>query len=346
MELDKHTRKKIIGYIEKDNFQKLKKYIKNKSIDLNELITSKGDKMLHLCCKEGSVDSLAFLLKLGANPHLVNNKGDLPIHLAAKYCIKHYTKSIETDLVSALLTYCSGSVKQKNFSGVSVNDLLDDLEKVKRRDMFYKTEKRKEGRKVGAEESEDEEWRNKLLDESELEFEDNMGKYEYDESYVGVSYESFDEWADRIYKSFSSRRKRMYDAPSKREPLNEERPSTSKKPKLSLEASNAAYMQLKERQEKKKYETMFFKLFSSDSMIRTSDIPLDGLDEVKIVEILLDSVKELSKDEVKSRIREEIRRWHPDKFMQKLGARILDEEKIGVMEKVKMVSQALNAYGK
>jgi len=343
MELDKHTRKKIIGYIEKDNFQKLKKYIKNKSIDLNELITSKGDKMLHLCCKEGSVDSLAFLLKLGANPHLVNNKGDLPIHLAAKYCIKHYTKSIETDLVSALLTYCSGSVKEKNFSGVSVQDLLGDLEKVKRKDMFYKTENRK-GRKVGAEESEAEEWRNKLLDESELEFEDNMGKYEYDESYVGVSYESFDEWADRIYKSFSSRRKRMYDAPPKGEPSNEER--TSKKPKLSLEANNAAYLQLKERQEKKKYEAMFFKLFSSDSIIRSSDIPLDGLDEVKIVDILLDSVKELSKDEVKLRIREEIRRWHPDKFMQKLGVRILNEEKNEVMEKVKVVSQALNAYGK
>ena len=49
---------------------------------------------------------------------------------------------------------------------------------------------------------------------------------------------------------------------------------------------------------------------------------------------------------VKIRIREEVRRWHPDKFLQKLGLRVVKGERDQVMERVKSVSQALNDYGK
>ena len=45
-----------------------------------------------------------------------------------------------------------------------------------------------------------------------------------------------------------------------------------------------------------------------------------------------------------SRLREEIRRWHPDKFRQKVGPRILDQEAAAVMERVNTVAQALNEY--
>ena len=49
---------------------------------------------------------------------------------------------------------------------------------------------------------------------------------------------------------------------------------------------------------------------------------------------------------MKRRIREEIRRWHPDKFKQKHGHRVHKVEFIAVMDRVKHVSQALNDYGK
>ena len=65
-----------------------------------------------------------------------------------------------------------------------------------------------------------------------------------------------------------------------------------------------------------------------------------------MVNILLKDVMSRERSVVKMRIREELRRWHPDKFFQKLGLRVAEEEKEQVMEKVKSVSQALNDYGK
>ena len=49
---------------------------------------------------------------------------------------------------------------------------------------------------------------------------------------------------------------------------------------------------------------------------------------------------------MKRKIREEIRRWHPDKFKQKHGAKIYKVELPAVMERVTHVSQALNQFGR
>ena len=49
---------------------------------------------------------------------------------------------------------------------------------------------------------------------------------------------------------------------------------------------------------------------------------------------------------MKRKIREEVRRWHPDKFKQKRGRDIYKVELLAVMERVKHVSQALNQYGR
>ena len=49
---------------------------------------------------------------------------------------------------------------------------------------------------------------------------------------------------------------------------------------------------------------------------------------------------------IKRKIREEVRRWHPDKFKQKHGQDIYKVELLAVMERVKHVSQALNQYGR
>lgn len=343
MDLEKHQRKKIVKYIEKDKYLKLKKYIKDKSVGLNEIITKNGEKMLHVACKEGAVDCLAFLLKIGADARLVDKKGNLPIHLALKFCIENYSRSYESDLVSVLLTYCSGIIKQKNFVGVSVQELLDRLEKVKRKDMFYKNKVEKPIVIDSDSDEEDSEkvWKNKLKDECDYEFEESMGKYEVDNSYAGNQHESFDDWADRIYNAFSGRRKALYAKPKK-----DDEPSGSKKPKLTLDPNKLAYIQLKENHEKKKYQKMCQKIFFSEEKIGREDIPLKDMDVGKIIDILLDDVKDKSKEEIKNKIREEVRRWHPDKFMQKIGERIVENEKSQVMDSVKAIAQALNSYGK
>ena len=88
------------------------------------------------------------------------------------------------------------------------------------------------------------------------------------------------------------------------------------------------------------------KLFSSSAPINIEAIPFHGLKSQEVVSILLRGVIMSEQSVVKIRIREEVRRWHPDKFLQKLGLRVVAGEKEQVMERVKSVSQALNDYGK
>ena len=44
----------------------------------------------------------------------------------------------------------------------------------------------------------------------------------------------------------------------------------------------------------------------------------------------------------RNKLREEIRRWHPDKFMQKIRKRINDNDYEIIMLNVTKISQALN----
>ena len=71
-----------------------------------------------------------------------------------------------------------------------------------------------------------------------------------------------------------------------------------------------------------------------------------GMAPIQMLDILLEEVKDKGAEEVKKCIRKEIRRWHPDKFLQKVGARVAPDQQQGVMDRVKGVSQALNNYGK
>ena len=96
------------------------------------------------------------------------------------------------------------------------------------------------------------------------------------------------------------------------------------------------------RKEQRKCE----KLFGSSTPITIETIPFKGLGSKEVVTILLRGVVTSEPAVVKTRIREEVRRWHPDKFLQKLGLRLVSEEKEEVMERVKCISQALNDYGK
>merc|ERR1712107_420133 len=129
--LDKEEAKKIKKYIENDKYLKLKKFISLKSIPLNEIITKKGEKMLHLAAKEGSSYCLEFLLKSGANAKRVDLKGNIPLHRALKYVIEDYSSENESNLVSTLLTYSSSHLDVKNREGITPRDLLKDLEEIK-----------------------------------------------------------------------------------------------------------------------------------------------------------------------------------------------------------------------
>ena len=131
--LDRDDVKKIKKYIEDDNYSKLKKYITRNDISLNEIITKKGEKMLHLAAKEGSSYCMEYLLDSGAMAHLVDKHGNLPLHRALKYVIQNYSRENEKNLVNSLLTFSSKHLDAENVEGVKPRDLILQLERVKAR---------------------------------------------------------------------------------------------------------------------------------------------------------------------------------------------------------------------
>ena len=96
MSVDRYQKKKILKYIESDTYIKLKKILKKEKINVDEIITKRGEKMLHLAAKEGSGDCLEYLLEEGANAKLVDKKGNLPLHRALEFVIENYSSFLIT----------------------------------------------------------------------------------------------------------------------------------------------------------------------------------------------------------------------------------------------------------
>lgn len=342
MDVDRYQEKKILKYIERDNFVKLKRFLKEDKIGVDDVISKRGEKMLHIAAKEGASDCLEFLLEKGANAKLVDKKGNLPLHRALEFVIDDYSRDNERDLVSTLLTFSSGLMNVRNKKGFTPKELVLNLEKLKRNNVeAAAAQKTQPFFEKPKERTEEEEWKDKLADECEYEYGVSYGKFEDQGEYVGDINESYDDWADRIYKAFFSSRKRKFV-----KNVEEPKKVKSLKPEIDLEQAAENYKLLKEKKIKMKQKNMCDKLFNTEEIITAADIPFENFEASKILEIIIGDVEGQNSDVVKKIIREAIRKWHPDKFQQKLGDRICEKDVELVMERVKLISQALTNFGK
>ena len=343
--LSKKASGKIKDYIEEDNYVKLKKYLGKNDIALDEIITKKGEKMLHLAAKEGSCYCLEFLLENGAKPNLVDRNLNLPIHRALKYVIEDYSRSKERNLVNLLLTYSSGHLDSRNREGISARDLIVKLEKIKsKEDKSYISPFTTSGSLGCVEKPEEAEWREKLAGEFEDEYESSFGKYDNYSSFGEPSEETYDTWADRIYKEFLGRRNRNKASQKKDEKTKESHKKTLK-PEIDLTEAKRSYDLLKEQKKIKKQRVLCEHIFNSKEPIKLMIMPYRDMSAEDILEIVLEDSK-TDPTAIKKRIREELLRWHPDKFKQKFGDRIVSDDVDSVMSHVKNVSQILINYGK
>ena len=346
--LSKKAASKIKDYIEEDNYTKLKRYLGKNEISLDEIITKKGEKMLHLAAKEGSSYCTEYLLENGAKPNLVDKNGNLPIHRALKYVIENYSRSIEKNLVNLLLTYSSRHLDIKNREGISPRELIVKLEKIKsKEDVIYTSPFSSSGSLGFAEKPDEEEWREKLAGEFEDEYESSFGKFDKYSSYNEPSSETYDTWADRIYREFSGKRN-SYKALQKQKaeaPKGESSKKKTLRPDIDLTEAKRNYDLLKEQKKIKKQRALCDNLFNLNDQIKLETMPYRDMKAEDILEIVLEDSR-ADPTTIKKRIREELLRWHPDKFKQKLGDRIESGEVDSVMSHVKSVSQILINYGK
>lgn len=170
--------------------------------------------------------------------------------------------------------------------------------------------------------------------------------------------ETYDQWADRISNEFY--RKRKYANPSfrqskKKKTKHKSKQSTSdnppdlehireymrKKYDDNQKQSREMYLKRKRSQYEEKFETLL--ACSSSHKLDFDDIPWPSTGSISdVIEALFVHFSSKQSDAYKKYLRDQQKRWHPDKFAQKLGTRISDRDREKILERVTQISQALN----
>ena len=91
------------------------------------------------------------------------------------------------------------------------------------------------------------------------------------------------------------------------------------------------------------YEAKWQSLVTMSGPVLHGDVPWLPENECGAQNLILYGVQ--SAAERKKRLRLELMRWHPDKFVAKFASRVIAKDKERVAEGVKRVSQMLNSLG-
>ena len=180
---------------------------------------------------------------------------------------------------------------------------------------------------------------------------------EYDE-------ETYKDWGDRIAQEHKEKHKRKYHIPdgrnSKKQKCDDEADKARKEAfQRKLEKEHNEYIERIKQARKEKeikcmlelketYELQCKKLFSESKNIKNigySDIPWPYQKETGIKgmkDFLLCNVNQSDTKNLKKYLRDQQVRWHPDKFVQKCGHLLNENQKEKIMKRVNQVSQELN----
>lgn len=116
-------------YIKRDKFKSLKLFLLENKIHPDSRIGRHERTGLHQCARYGSIDSLRILLECDADPSMKDMKGNYPLHLAIKYCLKQksFNSAMTTDLVEPLRQKMNELIHDGNNSGTTCWQLLQGI---------------------------------------------------------------------------------------------------------------------------------------------------------------------------------------------------------------------------
>ena len=322
---DRRVAQKIRQLLRRDDSHQLSFLVAQ--IHPDSVLNSKGQTGLHLACKMGHANCVKVFLRQGASKRFRDNNGNIPLHFAAKFCMKQTHRFINRDLQKMMDKLVTKPflddlelLKVPNKKGTTPKILLDALNKT-----IYFNES-------GS--SSDDDWEMKIREEEEEEHFQHFGKFQVwgSDSFTNAFNETYDQWADRIYAEFSKRQKTHHRSHSSK-PKNDELapPCPSKKIKLFNPPKDSSF--------KSKIDN----LFEKDSLepIRAKDLPFDeNTPPEKIINVLLNGITDCKV------VKDVIRTWHPDKFNQMFYSRIDPGEKDKTLRIITKVSQALLNFGR
>ncbi|XP_026542146.1 NF-kappa-B inhibitor-like protein 1 [Notechis scutatus] len=337
--------RRLWRYVEQGRRHKLRRLLRHhrELLDLGETKGHKKHTPLHRCCAHLDHKAALLLLKYGADPSLPDHRGDTALHLAARRVTRGGDHVYE-DLFVPLRIHCPSAVSIKNRAGKTPGDLLNTTTEEK-----WCPEETIEENEADCEA--EREWRSKLLNECEDEFQETPWQYEEDFS-TGPNSETFEEWTDRIHREYGQKRRREEERRHQRP--RKEAPKSSVQLQCFLEQEHLEYLkraQAKEEEvqaaKRRRYEEGCSHVFSSDSSphpLCYKDIPWpssSGTPE-EMAAAALRGVDPSDKGAYRRFLRRQQALWHPDKFAQRCGTRLAEQDRRRILDTVTALSQAFN----
>ncbi|XP_043090094.1 NF-kappa-B inhibitor-like protein 1 [Puntigrus tetrazona] len=350
----KRKQRRVLRYMKQGSLMKLKSFLrKHKELDLNFTQGKKHRSPLHIVCSQGDDAILRLLLEHGANPLQTDRNGDTPLHLATRKALKHGKRAYD-DLVVPLQKKCPEAMNISNKAGVTPHDLFQWMkpEQVNLKNDTSHVDSEKK-------------WREKLLGECQDEFFETFGQYDDDFLWDDKDDEDFEDWAERIRQEYfaKQRAKEQRESASsgqqrwKRRKEMEKDERSQRELRARLEQEHEEYLQRAARKEeeirqrrRRRYEENCATTFHRSSgkepegLLGYTDIPwpvpCGSLEEM--VDVMLHGADRSDLTSFRKVLRRQQAFWHPDKFVQRCGGRLLDSDRQRILDTVTSLSQELN----
>ncbi|CAI9719680.1 Hypothetical predicted protein [Octopus vulgaris] len=339
---------KVITYIKDNRPSRAKEYIRKHKLGkyLKNVTIASGGNLLHMCCSStNSRRFLRYLLRKEVDPLQTDCNGNLPHHYAVHQLLyiddPHEAQFVYQDFVQPFLNAFPGGLILKNRFGESTEDLL--LQFFHYQNIYQSADIIDESEYI----NEAQAWKNKLEDIFEDEYERSWGRYENDYFECDKEWESYDAWANRI----SSERKR------KKEPWKYEFSFKKAHKKLHRGNSNTHTQNHVSRPKRKhserklteveflRNEKKYKKLLNGDQKEILSYDRFPWPTDSQGICLSYEGVESLHIDntlENKMLVRKLQRRWHPDKFIQNFGNRLLESDRDHIIKQINEIAKALN----
>jgi len=367
---DRRIAEKICKYLRRDEFRKLETsfFAADDKIHPDSILNKRGMTGLMISSKLGHPDCVNVFLRKGASRKLTCFKGNIALHYAAKYCMKHPYPSNVRNLVTIPFldstTDYQELMKMPNNNGTTPKLLLDALNKVMYDDTVEgsdSSDSSLDNAQKTAQNSSN--WSQKLQHEDQDEHYEHFGKFDVweDTGYKNKFNETENEWADRIYAEFSRMQSRNNKRIKSKKDAKEEKEDPKKAPK-----KKDLLLKIPKKNPEAKQQTLFRDKLSklldpqNTELITTNSLlPFDenSTSDYIINQLLLSNDDDStatgsnatatgSQDRNRKRFKEVIRIWHPDKFSQLYHQRIHPEHRDDIIRIVTHISQALLNFGR
>ncbi|XP_078271929.1 NF-kappa-B inhibitor-like protein 1 isoform X2 [Rhinoraja longicauda] len=357
--------RKVLRYAEAGEAGKLRSYLHRHPRLGVAFSGRKGRSPLHVACARSGGDAAArLLLRRGADPMSRDARGNTPLHLAARLALRRGEQA-DGDVVVPLVKCCPAAMDVLNEDGVTPREILRSRSKPQ------DTGPADGGPQEAERDRSDGEWYSKLFGECEDEFYQSCGRYEDDYCEPEPEPQTYERWAERLAREYAQRRARARPGVGRAPPVDREKEKRREREELRdrmrqrLEAEQRRRHQEEAAEaaggRKQRYERGCARVFGrgggaaadkeeeeeeegGGGRLAYADIPWPHprgtVDEM--VAVVVHGVDRGRPEELRRYLRQQRAVWHPDRFAQRCGERLLEADRRRILDTVTALSQALN----